>query len=180
MKLNNEGIVMRLAVILLLLTGPGAYAQRPATSPSSTESFIIDEYDFTWTVIKIGEATLKVAKDQETTKVAISSRNDYFSMSPADAEKVGAVLADTDKYYAKMKGAKADVNETVAAGECNVFFHQSIQYGFSVSLSGKESLSFSRVSLDRKAANALAPHLKKSVAMAKYVDKVIDAAVGNP
>jgi hypothetical protein len=138
----------------------------------------IEEYRFEWTVAEAGKAKLFVEKTNETTRIRIYDEHNFLSMSPADAKLVGIALAQADKYYAKFKGSKEDVQDSLAAGEHEVTFRTSVKYGFGIYIREKERLAFgSTTSLDRKQAAAFAPYLKRADEMADQVDKVIGGAL---
>ncbi len=140
------------------------------------EEFVIEEYDFLWTVAKSGEASLIMRKTHETTRVVIRSggiMGDSLYVLPADAEAIGKALTDVDEYFERMRNSEDDVTEQVDAGNYRVAFRFSRQHGFSVWIRSTERFSMTSLSLDRSQAKGLAPHLQKAEAMAAFVDKKV-------
>jgi hypothetical protein len=144
--------------------------------PANEDAFTIDEYEFTWLVAESGDASLSITKDAESTRVLISSGDDYLSCSPADAEKIGKAFDATNAQWTKLRRSAGTVQESIAAGKFRVMFLNN-ENGFSVVVSGTQSLVSDTAILERKQANALAPHLKRAVKMAAYVDRVIGGAI---
>lgn len=148
-----------------------------ASSALAAEPLVIEEYDFTWKVAESGKVRMLVVKDQDATTIRIVKEYDSISILPTDAKAVGAGLAQTDKFYAKLKGSQEDAREEIAAGDQRITFWNSPKFGFNVSIGEKESLVGRSIMLDRKQCAALAPHLKRAEDLAAHVDKVIDAAL---
>ncbi|MBM4031236.1 MAG: hypothetical protein FJ291_05555 [Planctomycetes bacterium] len=140
------------------------------------EDFVVEKFDFEWTVAEVGDSRLIINKTHETTRVLIRSGRmmaDSIWLSPDEAEKVGKALADVDKYYLKMRNAETDMSDRVEAAGYTVTFHFSKKYGFSVRLAPAERFALSSLSLERGEAKAFAPHLMKARAMAGFIDRKI-------
>ncbi|MBN2579141.1 MAG: hypothetical protein JXB10_09135 [Pirellulales bacterium] len=140
------------------------------TNPA--DEFVIDDYEFYWTVATAGEAKLRIEKNEDSTTVYLCKSMDGISFTPEEAEKIGAALLRVNHYYAKMQNCKKKLSETVAAGEHEVIFSHHPKYGFSIIIRAKEEF-ISHVSLDRKAALKFSPCLIKAKRLAAFVDKKI-------
>lgn len=154
-------------------------AKDPGEVPSEQEEpseFVIEPYEFTWTVAQTGDVELRIEKTEDTLLVGImdTHMHQYLSLRPASAEQIGQVLGKADEYYRRMRGSPEDVRETVKAGKCEVSFWNSPQYGFSVSVKPQGLFAMTRVSLERKQALQLAPHLLKAQRMAEFVDRRVN------
>ena len=136
------------------------------------EDFSIDSYEFEWKVATVGDANLKIVKTDETTRVSISTNNGSLRLSPDAAAQIGNALAKTAEMAKKLKGT-SDKSEKVKAGDYVVDFSTSADGRFSAYVS-RPGQVFQSVMLDRETAIAFSPHLKKSKAMAAYVDKKIN------
>jgi len=138
---------------------------------TAAETFVVDEYDFEWTVAEAGETKLIVRKTQDTTVIRLWGDMDILDMTPEAAEAVAAVLAKVDTHYATLKTAGKDGEVTAEAGGFRVRFVKDERFGFSVSVRSSARFSMSGLTLDRKGAKAFAPHMAKSKAMCAFVDK---------
>lgn len=139
------------------------------SSVAAAEEFAIDQFTFAWTVDSIGDNQLMVVKDDNKTVVRVWDAKDPATMTPDDAVSVGKTLKRTDEVWKKLLNKPMDETETVKISDkLNVVFFKS-KAGFFVSLEQGDGT----VLLDRKAANRFAPHLLKSVEMAKFVDEKI-------
>lgn len=138
----------------------------------AADEFVIDDFEFSWTVATVEQQTLVVEKTDETIVISIRTELDGLEFSPEAGEAIGTVLKQTAAKFEAMKG-KADARETIKAGEYSVSFSNTSESGFFVSIRKNAQFSFGNVLLDRKAAATFAPHLLKSKAMAAFVDKKI-------
>jgi hypothetical protein len=140
------------------------------------DEFVIEKFDFDWIVVESGEGQLIVNKTHETTRITLREggmMGDSLWLLPTDAETIGKALVDVDKYFAKMRNAKQDVQESIDAGNYNVTFSFSEKIGFRVYVMSKEQFSMSSLSLDRSQAKAFSPHLQKAKAMAAFLERKI-------
>ena len=100
-------------------------AAEPAKTPAKSDApkppeFTIDDWSFTWTVAKVGDARLDVIKTPAATSIGLWSRwGSSGRLAPAQAEAVGAVLAQTETHAAKMRDSKKERTRAgFSAGPC--------------------------------------------------------------
>ncbi len=137
------------------------------------EEFVIDDYSFRWNICQVGEAHLRIFKDEDSAVVTINKGLDDLYMTAASAEAVGGVLARAPQYYAKMKGAKEKVDE-VKAGGYAIMFVNTAKTGFIISVQLDKQSPTDSVMLNRKAARLFARHMVKAKAMVAYVNRKIN------
>jgi hypothetical protein len=138
-------------------------------SVSSAEEFSIDSFRFEWKLAAVGESTLTLEKTQEATRVVISTSGGSLSMTSAEAAELGSALGKTGEFSKTLKGS-IDKSETVKAGELAVKFSTSKDGAFGVYLS-RPGRAFARgILLDREAAVAFSPGLRRAVEMQKFLD----------
>jgi hypothetical protein len=138
-------------------------------SVASAEEFSIDSFRFEWKLATVGESTLTIEKTQDATRVVIFTSGGSLSMTAAEAAAVGIALGKTGEFSKSLKGS-IDKSETGKAGELAVKFLTSKDGAFGVYLS-RPGRAFSRgVLLDREAAVAFCPGLRRAVEMQKYLD----------
>ena len=141
-------------------------------SVAGAEEFSIDSFRFEWKIAAVGELTLSLEKTQDGTRVVISASGGSLSMTSAEAAEVGIVLGKTGEFSKSLRGS-IDKSETVKAGELAVKFFTSKDGTFGVYVS-RPGRAFSRgVLLDREAAVAFSPGLKRAVQMQKFLDDKI-------
>lgn len=141
-------------------------------SVAGAEEFSIDSFRFEWKIAAVGESTLSLEKTQDGTRVVISASGGSLSMTSAEAAEVGIVLGKTGEFSKSLRGS-IDKSETVKAGELAVKFFTSKDGTFGVYVS-RPGRAFSRgVLLDREAAVAFSPGLKRAVQMQKFLDDKI-------
>lgn len=175
MDTRNALIQSAIWVGLLTMVCAGAGCDReaaagpegPTTRPSN--EFVIDDYTFQWRVAEIGNAKMVVEKTEDATTVLIWSDHDLLRLTPADAEALGGVLSLAGEKQRQLQG-DVEKSEQVKAGNSTVTFDHDPKYGFSVSIRPENGGFLSTVTLDRKAASAFAPHMKKAGRMAAFVD----------
>jgi hypothetical protein len=143
-----------------------------AAQEDGGEEFIIDNWDFSWRVMEMGDVSLRIEKSDEKLVVAIVRDYRGLRFAPDDAELLAPALEKTDSYFKQMRGSD-DASESIEVGKYKVGFQQSAKYGFSVTISEVESFMGSPILLSRQEANAIVPHLKKARAMASFVDRKI-------
>ena len=77
-------------------------------SLSNAKDFDIKEYTFIWQVVKKGQVSLKIRKDQDGLVVMLSSpgwKVATVSLTPSQAKAISKVLATTEDYYNKFKNS---------------------------------------------------------------------------
>ena len=141
-------------------------------SVAGAEEFSIDSFRFEWKIAAVGESTLSLEKTQDGTRVVISTSGGSLSMTSAEAAELGIALGKTAEFAKRLKGS-IDKSETVKAGELAVKFFTSKDGTFGVYVS-RPGRAFSRgVLLDREAAVAFSPGLKRAVQEQKFLDDKI-------
>jgi len=136
---------------------------------SNAEEFSIDSFRFDWKLAAVGESSLSLEKTQDATRVVISTSGGSLSMTAAEAADVGIALGKTGEFSKSLKGS-IDKSETVKAGELAVKFTTSKDGSFGVYLS-RPGRAFSRgVLLDREAAVAFCPGLRRAVEMQTFLE----------
>lgn len=170
MFLKGCGLAVVSAALVGLLCGFGADVRKAAPR----DEFTISDWEFEWKIIKGDDAALSIVKTQEVTRVTLRARMDSLWLAPKEAEEVGAALARTDEYWAKLKGSEQDVSEDVKAGKHSVTFRMSTKYGFSVTVAEEGRFMAGRVGLSRDQAKTFAPHLQTAVKMAAFVDRKVN------
>ena len=158
--------VLTVALAALLCAAEPAKPPAKSDAPKPPE-FTIDDWSFTWTVAKPGDAQLRIEKTPDTTLVRVSKRIRSVRLTPAEAEAIAPVLAKADDYAARLRG-KDDADETVTVGRYSIMFQQSARSGFGLYLSAASGIG--GVALDRGEAKALAAHMLKAKRMAAFLD----------
>lgn len=166
--MKNAVLVLALAALVAVpsLAGPKTNRQK----------FVIDEYDFNWYVAKEGDFQVVVKKDQDKLQIVLRNSESFGGSLYLDADeavKIGEALAQTNKQYGELKAKGGDVNSRVETGEHAVSFSITKKSGFFVSIKSNESFSMDTLIIDKKSAQALSSHLKKSKEMVEFVDKRI-------
>ncbi|MBL7223621.1 MAG: hypothetical protein ISS72_07200 [Candidatus Brocadiae bacterium] len=146
---------------------------RPA-KPAAAESFELKKWHFTWIVAEEGD--MRIELDLAPDRLTFDLRNpqmmmtERLTLTPLEAAVIGKELQNTKKQWEAMKDAKEDTRKEARAGEYSVTYSQDMKYGFSVSIRPEERFAIgSTIFLKRDQAEALAPHLAKAEAMAKFV-----------
>jgi DNA-directed RNA polymerase subunit RPC12/RpoP len=151
-----------------------APAERPAGGPTADPLAIeIDNYEFSWELIAIGEAKIRVVKDEDTTLIWILEDFSGVRLTGEEAEAVGAVLATTSERYEAHKQKGGETRDSVPVGGTHsVNFSTDPVIGFRVSIRNTETFG-SSVSLDRHTALAFAPELSRARALIAHVDESV-------
>jgi len=168
----------KMAAFLDQKIAPSSSAAAPAPA---AEKFTFDNYYLLWELFW-GEKTscLEAEKTQDATFFRLVGENCctapcvIMSISPKDAEAIGAVLARTDEFWNAMKGSAQPINRDVPVAHYVVTFSSSPTYGFNVFISTNDKTSLDdKIMLDRNEAKALAPYMQKARKMAEFLDRKI-------
>jgi len=160
-------------------------ARAPVAPAPAAEEFTIDKYWFTWKLFTREDVTLELSKVHMsmTSRAVIDAHLVYakngkikgcVTLTPKDAEDIGAVLARTDEFWNAMKDSPREVIRAVTAGCCVVRFVYSPAGGFSVLINEADKrVTLNTVILDRDTAKALVPYLHKVRKMLAFLDQKI-------
>ena len=171
LRAENASLQKRLAALAVenaQLKGKLAAIAPTATGP--TEAFVVEDYEFSWTVVRSGDVKLLLQKTPETAKVVLRGKMDSLWLSPEAAEAAGRLLARTPEYAAKMIG-KGEADESLKAGGIEVSFTDSPEHGFTVFVRRAGRLvGSSSVWLGRKEAAAVAPRLTEASRRLRFLE----------
>ncbi len=143
-----------------------------AAKPIAAQEFKLDNWEFDWKLQKIGDKSLIIRKDAESTRVIIGASIHALSMTPEEAVIVGKTLKQTTDKAKNMKGTKGK-SERAIAGKHVVTFQTTDEGSFFVSIRKDERFSIASVILDREDAIAFAPLLVEAKDRASYLDKEV-------
>jgi hypothetical protein len=144
----------------------------PPAKPAAGESFELKKWTFNWIVAEEGDARIEL--DLTPDRLTIDLRKtrmmgDTLTLTPSEAAVIGKELGNTKKQWEAMKDAKEDTSKTATAGDYSITYSQDMKHGFYVIIRPVERFAMSTILLKRDQAEALAPHLAKAEAMAKFV-----------
>ena len=138
------------------------------------EEFTIEDYTFTWHVVKYGGTTMEIQKTPEAL-VVIFGRPSVplcaLTISPAQANAVGELLKKTDEYY-QMQKESDDVSssDTLTSNNCSVNFSSKQGREFRIRVKQKE-LFGPVVLMERDEAIEIGKYLRQAEEMASFADK---------
>lgn len=141
------------------------------------EDFMIDNYQFEWTIAEFGKVKLDVIKTDESSYIRLykdQGLSSFLRLTGDEAVAISGALEKANEYYKKQKGSDQDVSEKMSAGGYDVTFRTSVKYGFSVIIRKSSGFGMDTFMLDRSEASRLQKQLKKAPAMLEYVDVKID------
>ena len=132
-----------------------------------------DKFHFVWTLVETGKTRFLIEKNQTSTAAWLRTAYDKTSMTPEDAEAVGAALAKTDEFFEKLNGT-TDKSETINAGKSKfrVIFATSDKGDFCVSMAPEKWMK-EYASLTPAQAKELAGEMRKAKRAAAMVDQKI-------
>jgi tRNA pseudouridine-54 N-methylase len=133
----------------------------------------IDKFRFAWTIVESGKVRFLIEKDETSTQAWLRTAYDKISMTPEDAEAIGAALAKTDEFFEKLNG-KIEKSESIYAGKSkfHVIFATSDKGVFYVSMAPEKSMKeFARLAPAQ--AKELAGAMRKARRAAALVDQKI-------
>ena len=140
------------------------------------EEYKIENYTFTWHVVKYGGTTMEIQKTPEAL-VVIFGRPSVplcaLTLSPVQASAVGELLKKTDEYY-RMQKESDDVSssDTLFSNNCSVNF--SSKQGREFRIRVKQKALFGPVVLmERDEAIEIGKYLRQAEEMASFADKRI-------
>src|SRR3954469_24957712 len=90
--MKSRSWLIGLVGILIALFFAVATPAQTGLAPRPAEKFIIDDYEFTWKIVKMGKVTLSIEKTQDSNKVGLRDEDHSLWLLPADAEKVASAL----------------------------------------------------------------------------------------
>ncbi|MCF8127939.1 MAG: hypothetical protein K9N10_05465 [Deltaproteobacteria bacterium] len=144
--------------------------------PVHAEDFVIEDYTFTWHVVKYGGTTMEIQKTPEAL-VVIFGRPSVplcaLTISPVQANAVGQLLKKTEEYYEMQK--KSDdlsSSDTLSANNCEVNFSSKQGREFRIRVKQKE-LFGPVVLMERDEAIEIGKYLRQAEQMASFADKRI-------
>ena len=132
-----------------------------------------DRFHFAWTLVETGKTRFLIGKDQTSTNAWLRTAYDKISMTPEDAEAIGAALAKTDEFFEKLNGT-TDKSEALSAGKSKfrVVFATSDKGVFYVSMAPEKWMKeFAR--LTPAQAKELAGPMRKARRAAALVEQKI-------
>jgi hypothetical protein len=135
------------------------------------DDLVIDNFYFTWTVAESGNARFQIEKDEKSTNAWLRVPSASFSMTPQDAEAVGAALTRTDEFFEKFKDS-TEKAETIRGGQIVVEFSTTDEGDFHVTVTPAKWKRVGAV-LTKTQARALAVPMKKAVRAAALVDEKV-------
>jgi len=135
--------------------------------------FKVENWHFTWTVAEKGEAKFQIVKTDERLTCVILRNFDALYPTAEQSSAIGGVLGKADEYFEKMRGSDADTTETVKAGNHNITFRWSAQFGFSITIRPDERMAMRSVRMDRAEAKEIASAMANAVKMVQYIDERI-------
>ena len=141
------------------------------------DEFVIDKYQFDWTVQEFGQVKFEIIKTDESSYVRLykdMGLSSSIRLSGEEAVAIAAALAQTRDQFDRQKGAEQDVSETVDAGVYDVTFRTSTKYGFSVSIRNRSGFGMDTFMLDRSEAVRLQPQLEKAPKMLEFIEEKIN------
>ena len=143
-----------------------------------SQNYIIDDYDFQWNIMQIGDVTMRIYKNEDKTVIKI--KNPIFgelTLNGKEAFEIADVLSQTNDYYSKIKNNEStDVSEKVntKSESYTISFRKSEKTGFSIAIKENGRFVMNDISsLKRKEALELAPYLKDASNMINYVNQHI-------
>ncbi|MCF8131030.1 MAG: hypothetical protein K9N10_21170 [Deltaproteobacteria bacterium] len=144
--------------------------------PVHAEEFVIEDYTFTWHVVKFGGTTMEIQKTPEALVVILGRPSVPMcavSLSPVQANAVGAMLNKTEDYYESQK--KTDdpsSSDSLFSHNCEVNFSSKQGRDFKIRVKQKEM--FGPVALlERDEAIEVGKYLRQAEQMCSFADKRI-------
>jgi hypothetical protein len=138
------------------------------------EEFKIEDYTFTWHVVKYGGTTMEIQKTPQAL-VVIFGRPSVplcaLTISPAQANAVGELLKKTDEYYQiQKKSDDLSSSDTFFANNCSVNFSSKQGREFRIRVKQKEVFG-PVVLMERDEAIEIGKYLRQAEQMASFADK---------
>lgn len=133
--------------------------------------FPIDDYTFSWTIARSGEARVDIDKGPRTIRVAIIKDSDVITVSPADAVMIGRALAWAPESAKRLAATQRAGEEEIKTGTYIITFRFSPEYGFSASVRNPQRFVLSSVRLDERAAAAFARPLQEAEVRVEWLKK---------
>ena len=147
-------------------------------SLSVAKDFVIDDYTFTWRVVKIGHVELKIQKENGKLILIFKSLGGKLAtlyLAPSHTKAIGDVLLKAEEYYNKHKNSDVkDPSDTIQAGKYRVIFSSTWKgRNFEVLVRESKTLALTAVLMSKEEATKVAKYLIDADKMAALVDKLI-------
>ncbi len=140
---------------------------------ANAQEYTINDYDFTWRVVKVGDVSMAVQKNPSGVLIILRGPGGglgRLSMTPFQAKAVGAVLKTTEEYYNKQKKSPVGKSEDMAsAGDYRVYFSSSAR-GKSFQVGVKKSDAAATVQMNKDQALKMGKYLGDAEKMAALVN----------
>lgn len=149
---------MKLFLIILLVFSSTSYA----------EDFVIDEYSFSWSLIREYNLFMTVHKQEDAQYISLQNRSPGFRLSGEECVLVSKKLNMID-YYFDMFKKKEGTDVVKVSNDTNITYSGG-KHGFKVVI----SVGMTDVSMNRKSAIKVRELLSKGKELLDFVDKKIN------
>ncbi len=144
--------------------------------PAHAEEFVIENYTFTWHVVKYGGTSMEIQKTPEALVVIFGQPSIplcALTVSPVQANAIGELLQKTEDYYeSQKKSDDLSSSNSLFSNNCEVNF--SSKQGREFRIRVKQNDVFGPVVLmERDEAIEIGKYLRQAEQMASFADKRI-------
>lgn len=144
--------------------------------PVHAEEFVIEDYTFTWHVVKYGGTTMEIQKTPEALVIIFGQPSIplcALTVSPVQANAIGELLTKTDEYYeSQKKSDDLSSSNSLFSNNCEVNFSSKQGREFRIRVKQKE-LFGPVVLMERDEAIEIGKFLRQAEQMASFADKRI-------
>ncbi len=162
---------MKKGILLACLICFGTFAM-----PVYGEEFVIEDYTFTWHVVKYGGTSMQIQKTPAALVVIFGQPSIplcALTVSPVQANAIGELLQKTEDYYeSQKKSDDLSSSNSLFSNNCEVNF--SSKQGREFRIRVKQNDVFGPVVLmERDEAIEIGKYLRQAEQMASFADKRI-------
>lgn len=159
MKINIKNTHLLLFLIVFLTSSVSAAKYTP---------YKIDDYNFLWHVVKIGNVTMDVNKTQNGEFINFASGYSLIQITPKEAVILSKILNDPKKYYNKMSDeGEMKIKQT----SLMIRISETAHYDLILYIHKKDE--YRSITLTQKEAIDISQYLKHAKQMIKQVNKKI-------
>ncbi len=144
--------------------------------PAHAEEFVIENYTFTWHVVKYGGTSMEIQKTPEALVVIFGQPAIplcALTVSPVQANAIGELLRKTEEYYEiQKKSDDLSSSNSLFSHNCEVNFSSKQGRDFRIRVRQKEVFG-PVVLMERDEAMEIGKFLRQAEQMASFADKRI-------